>query len=149
MLNGDFSRSAIQGWRKEVVVDALMSLAMCTGAIPGLQGHLEAAHKLAVASPAQGGGVEAAMLQLKGLGQQPNTCDSGDSTDHLSPVSPEGEDDNSCCSIVANEENPSTPLASCKSSCNLGLCRSIPATGSTKNTAFCIPVTHPVIQTAH
>ncbi len=50
-----------------MLVDTLMSLALSTGAIPGVQQHLEAAHKLAVASPANGGGVQAAMEMLKSV----------------------------------------------------------------------------------
>ncbi len=46
-------------------MDALMSLASPAGATPGLHQHLEAAHRLAVAAPANGGGMEAAIAHLK------------------------------------------------------------------------------------
>ncbi len=70
VLKGYTSRSTLAGWRKEVLVDVLMSLALSSGAIPGVQKHLEAAHKLSVAAPANGGGMEAAMAYLKGVGLQ-------------------------------------------------------------------------------
>ncbi len=72
VLKGETSRSTLLGWRKEVIVDVLMSLAIPAGAIPGLQQHLEAAHRLAVASPANGGGMEAAMAHLKNGGKSDN-----------------------------------------------------------------------------
>ncbi len=73
VLKGDISRSTLAGWRKEVLVDALMSLALSSGAIPGVQKHLEAAHKLSIASPANGGGMEAARTYLKGVELQSNS----------------------------------------------------------------------------
>ncbi len=81
MLKGDTSRCTVQGWRKEAIVDAFISLARCSGAIPGIQQHLQAAHKLAVASPAQGGGMEAAMRQLKEIGQWSSACGGDDPID--------------------------------------------------------------------
>ncbi len=72
VLKGETSRGTLLGWRKEVIVDVLMSLAIPAGAIPGLPQHLEAAHRLAVASPANGGGMEAAMAFLKNGGESDN-----------------------------------------------------------------------------
>ncbi len=65
VLRGDISRSFVHSWRKDLLVDVVMSLALTTGAIPGIREHLEAAHKLALASPSNGGGMDAAMVHLK------------------------------------------------------------------------------------
>ncbi len=53
-------------------MDALMSLALSCGAIPGVQKHLEVAHQVSIKSPANGGGMEAARTYLKEVGLQPN-----------------------------------------------------------------------------
>lgn len=58
-------------WRKETLVDVAISLAFAARAIPGVLDHLEAAHTLSVASPACGGGMEAAITQLKSVVLKP------------------------------------------------------------------------------
>ncbi len=72
VLKGDVSRSTLAGWRKEALVDALMSLALSSGAIPGVREHLEVAHRVSIKSPANGGGMEAARAYLKDVVLQPN-----------------------------------------------------------------------------
>lgn len=64
VMRGEFSRSSVLSWRKESIVDVVVSFAMTTRAIPGVQGHLEAAHSVALKSPSNGGGIEAAITQL-------------------------------------------------------------------------------------
>ncbi len=112
-----------------MIVDALMSLAMCTGAIPGLQQHLESAHKVAVASPAQGGGMEAAMAQLRQVGQQPHACVSDNLGDDDGSVRDGGGDSGD--SVEATRETTSVgssapqPSATNSNGSNSpGLCRS-------------------------
>ncbi len=72
VMRSDVSRSGVGNWRKETLVDIIVSLAFATRAIPGVQEHLEAAHKIALASPAHGGGIEAAIKHLNGVAPQPN-----------------------------------------------------------------------------
>ncbi len=67
VMKGEISRTTLQGWRKDALVDVVMSLALAAGAIPDVCGHLEAAHVVAVASPSRGGGVEAAVQQLRNV----------------------------------------------------------------------------------
>ncbi len=66
-MRNDITRPSVHNWRKDTLVDVVMSLAFATRAIPGVQGHLEAACSVARASPSNGGGIEAAMQQLKGV----------------------------------------------------------------------------------
>ncbi len=74
VMRSDVSRNGVGNWRKETLVDIIVSLAFATRAIPGVQEHLEAAHKIALASPAHGGGIEAAMKHLNGVVPQLNNA---------------------------------------------------------------------------
>ncbi len=67
VMKNDATRSCVGNLKKDQLVDIIMSLAFTARAIPGVQSHLEAAHRIALASPAQGGGMEAALLHLKGV----------------------------------------------------------------------------------
>ncbi len=75
VMKGDIPRSSVGNWRKDTLVDVVMSLAIATKAIPGMQEHLEGAHRIALASPANGGGIEAAMRQLKEAVLHPNSSE--------------------------------------------------------------------------
>ncbi len=163
VLKQDVSRSALQGWRKEAIVDAFISLARCAGAVPGLQQHLESAHKLAVASPAKGGGMEAAMGHLRAIGQQPNACVNGDSSgDDDSTNSGDGgsgdpvaaDQDQEKLTSMSPVLQPSAAdalvatLACAGPTGGATYALMTPASGSTRNTAFCAHATHNVTLTA-
>lgn len=107
-MRGEISRSGIHNWKKDRLVDVVMSLSIATGAIPGIRGHLEAAHAVAVASPANGGGIEAAMLQLRNLVLHP---DPTSSSGH--PVNPGAQDTSAGgAQDTQEEDNNDTDLVS-------------------------------------
>ncbi len=87
VMRSDISRGGLHGWKKDSLVDALVSLAFAARAIPGILGHLEAACDLARASPSHGGGIDAAIRQLKDATWHPslvaNDGDSGDVGDSV------------------------------------------------------------------
>ncbi len=129
VLKQEITRGALEKWRKEVLVDTLMSLALSTGAIPGLQQHLEAAHKVAVASPANGGGVQAAMSFLKSVGTYvvPTTGEDSATLGNDDPDCSQGSGSAAAASQQPPPTGPSTsqPLVKGGDSNNgPGLCRS-------------------------
>lgn len=122
----EITRGTLAGWRKEVLVDVLMSLAMATGAIPGIQQHLEAAHKVAVASPAHGGGMEAAMTLLKGVGtySPASSADAGDGCPDANLDNNSGDVQDPSNIAEAVQQGPPKRLTDGDSARSPGLCRS-------------------------
>ncbi len=70
VMRDETTRSGLDKWRKESLVDTIMSLAFTARAIPGVLHDLEAAHTLSIASPSKGGGMEAAIEQLSKVVRQ-------------------------------------------------------------------------------
>ncbi len=130
VMRSDVSRSGVGNWRKETLVDIVMSLAFTTRAIPGVQEHLEAAHKLALASPAHGGGIDAAIKHLRGVVPRPVSTAAGclgdedpnvvaeDSTGG-GPPSCSATDDNCGTGIIASDSGPSQSLSKTSQSLSL------------------------------
>ncbi len=109
IMRTEITRGSVQGWRKETIVDVVMSLALTTGAIPGVREVLEAACSVARASPANGGGIDAAMQQLRRADWRPNpqateplSTDDGD-PDALTQESDGGTANCSHTPVVADE----------------------------------------------
>ncbi len=85
VMKNDITRTGVGSLRKENLVDIIMSLSFAVRAIPGVQKHLEEAHKITIASPACGGGVDAAMAYLKGVVCQPVPTAESTSPDEAKP----------------------------------------------------------------
>ncbi len=129
VLRREITRSTVAGWRKEVLVDVLMSLAVSSGMVPGLDQHLEAAYKLSIASPANGGGMDVAMRYLKNVGQQPTSQSPSTESSHDDPdcgdgsVSGNGSSDGAIGSQPVVASQPQVTGES-TSTMGPGLCRS-------------------------
>ncbi len=94
-MRTEITRSSVHSWRKETIVDVVMSLALTTGAIPGVREVLEAACSVARASPANGGGIEAAVQQLKRADWRPSPQATEPlSADNVDPDARDGDSGN-------------------------------------------------------
>ncbi len=105
-------RSGVDKLRKERLVDIIMSLAFTARAIPGVQDHLQAAYTIALKSPACGGGMDAALRHLNGLGCHPASkaaMSSSEGDDDVDPVpsnqSPGNDDATSSCALKSNKSD--------------------------------------------
>lgn len=117
VMRQEITRSTIANWRKDSLVDVIMSFTMAAGSIPGVRGHLEAAHAVALKSPANGGGVDAAIKLLRTVTLQsepsPTTISSG-----AVPSEALAQDvhDSAAITAISNEDAPaSEPRPLCRS----------------------------------
>ncbi len=130
-MKNEVTRSALGSLRKEALVDIVVSLSFAVRAIPAVQKHLEEAHKITIASPACGGGVEAAMTYLSSV-----VCQSVPAAAVISPDKTQPDDlvqanNNSSGGLDAvdsggiDEDPATTPRGSTnEDGSRVGLCRS-------------------------
>ncbi len=141
VMKNEITRSGLGSLRKESLVDMIVSLSFAVRAIPGVQKHLEEAHKITIASPAHGGGVEAAMAYLNGVVCQPvpsasaaspeearldNPVQANNSDGGIDTVDPTGvTEDSTTTPCGSTNENASAGGASAHNDDRrVGLCRS-------------------------